>query len=61
MLEATQWSDAIGKMKQFTGYFTHGVRNGSRLRAEIYSKQEPRQVLDAVERFFEHELAAVAA
>ncbi len=61
MLEATQWSDAIGKMKQFTGYFTHGVRNGSRLRAEIYSKQEPRQVLDAVERFFEHELNAVAA
>src|SRR5215469_13202060 len=29
-------SDAVGKMKQFATYFTHGVRNGSKLRAEIY-------------------------
>src|SRR5215471_18059280 len=26
-------TDAVGKMKQFATYFTHGVRNGSRLRA----------------------------
>ena len=25
--------DAVGKMKQFATYFTHGVRNGSQLRA----------------------------
>ena len=29
-------SDALGKMKQFATYFTHGVRNGSKLRTEIY-------------------------
>ena len=31
--------DAVGKMKQFASYFTHGVRNGARLRAEIYHAQ----------------------
>jgi len=48
-------------MKQFTGYFTHGVRNGSRLRASIYRRQEAREIIGEVERFFEEELAAVAA
>ena len=28
--------DTVGKMKQFATYFTHGVRNGSKLRVEIY-------------------------
>ena len=28
MLEETDWPEAVGKMKQFTSYFTHGVRNG---------------------------------
>ena len=28
----TEWPDAIGKMKQFACWFTHGVRNGSVLR-----------------------------
>src|SRR5580693_3944309 len=37
--------DAIGKMKQFATYFTHGVRNGSRLRVEIYKATEARQIL----------------
>src|SRR5262245_30401812 len=27
--------DAVGKMKQFATYFTHGVRNGAKLRADI--------------------------
>ena len=31
--------DALGKMKQFATYFTHGVRNGSKLRAEIYQPE----------------------
>ena len=55
MLEETQWPEAVGKMKQFTSYFTHGVRNGSRLRADLYQKQTPREILDAVDHFFETE------
>ncbi len=51
--------DAVGKMKQFATYFTHGVRNGSKLRAEIYHALEPAQILDLVDAFFERELAAV--
>lgn len=52
--------DAAGKMKQFATYFTHGVRNGSHLRAEIYRLSEPRQILDAVDSFFERELGVPA-
>src|SRR5579862_7353372 len=51
--------DAAGKMKQFATYFTHGVRNGSKLRAEIYHARDTAQILDCVDRFFEGELAAV--
>jgi tRNA-dihydrouridine synthase B len=61
MLTEADWPEAVGKMKQFTGYFTHGVRNGSRLRASIYKRHEAREIIAEVERFFEEELAAVAA
>ncbi|WP_051670077.1 tRNA dihydrouridine synthase DusB [Bryobacter aggregatus] len=61
MLEETQWPEAAGKMKQFTSYFTHGVRNGAHLRAGIYQKTEPRDIIDAVDRFFEHDLNSVDA
>ncbi len=50
--------DAVGKMKQFATYFTHGVRNGSRLRTEIYRANEAPAILDLVDQFFEVELAA---
>jgi tRNA-dihydrouridine synthase B len=50
--------DAVGKMKQFATYFTHGVRNGSRLRADIYHASEISQILDMVDAFFESELTA---
>ena len=53
--------DMVGKMKQFATYFTHGVRNGSKLRAEIYKVTEARAILDQVDAFFERELAAVSA
>jgi tRNA-dihydrouridine synthase len=53
--------DALGKMKQFATYFTHGVRNGSKLRTEIYHQKETREVLDCVDAFFSHELEAVGA
>lgn len=53
--------DTVGKMKQFATYFTHGVRNGSRLRAAIYHARQAREVLTLVDRFFEGELAGGGA
>ncbi|MBI1788780.1 MAG: tRNA dihydrouridine synthase DusB [Acidobacteria bacterium] len=53
--------DRVGKMKQFATYFTHGVRNGSRLRAEIYRAQEAGAILDLVDEFFQRQLEAVPA
>jgi nifR3 family TIM-barrel protein len=47
--------DAIGKMKQFATYFTHGVRHGARLRVDIYRAQEPSAILDLVDAFFREE------
>jgi nifR3 family TIM-barrel protein len=44
--------DTAGKMKQFATYFTHGIRNGARLRAEVYHAHEPREILDQVDAFF---------
>ncbi len=58
MLEETQWPEAVGKMKQFTSYFTHGVRNGARLRASIYKYDQPAQILTAVDEFFTQEAEA---
>jgi tRNA-dihydrouridine synthase B len=52
MLEEHGEADAIGKMKQFATYFTHGVRNGSKLRVDIYRAQEVKQVLEIVDAFF---------
>jgi len=49
--------DIVGKMKQFASLFTHGVRNGARLRAEIYPTREAAAILDIVHRFFDRELA----
>ena len=42
----------LGKMKQFTAWFTHGVEHGGELRRTIYAAQTPREVLDRVEAFF---------
>jgi tRNA-dihydrouridine synthase B len=61
MLTDRDAPDAIGKMKQFATYFTHGVRNGSKLRVEIYRAMEAPQILDLVDAFFERELQAVPA
>ena len=58
MLKERDQPDAVGKMKQFATYFTHGVRNGSKLRVEIYQTQEAEGILDKVDAFFERELAA---
>lgn len=60
MLQEHGEADAIGKMKQFATYFTHGVRNGSKLRTEIYRTQQANQVLEIVDAFFSRELEKVA-
>ena len=52
MLIARDERDAAGKMKQFATYFTHGVRNGSTLRATIYRAHEAKEILDLVDEFF---------
>lgn len=52
MLIARREDDAVGKMKQFATYFTHGVRGGAQLRRSIYQVQEARRIVDLVEEFF---------
>jgi nifR3 family TIM-barrel protein len=44
--------DAIGKMKQFACWFTHGVRNGAELRRQVHFSHTPGEVLDRVDAFF---------
>jgi tRNA-dihydrouridine synthase B len=56
MLMDRDEADTTGKMKQFATYFTHGVRNGSKLRAEVYHAHEPREILDRVDAFFNRDL-----
>jgi nifR3 family TIM-barrel protein len=44
--------DAVGKMKQFASWFTHGIPNGSALRKAIFEAKSGPAVLDSVEAFF---------
>ncbi len=59
MLDERAEPDAVGKMKQFATHFTHGIRNGARLRAEIYQATETAPILERVDAFFSSELSAV--
>jgi nifR3 family TIM-barrel protein len=52
MLVEEEMAGAIGKMKQFASWFTHGVPNGSELRRQVQSAQDAREVLDRVDEFF---------
>ncbi len=52
MLAAEELPGAIGKMKQFAAWFTHGVRGGAALRKLIYEAHTCNQVLRDVEEFF---------
>jgi tRNA-dihydrouridine synthase B len=45
--------DAVGKMKQFASWFTHGIPGGSALRKAIFDAKSGNGVLDSVEAFFE--------
>ena len=47
--------DAVGRMKQFATYFTHGVRHGAQLRAAIYAVHSSAAILDLVDAFFNTE------
>lgn len=52
MLADSGMPDAIGKMKQFACWFTHGVRNGAELRREVHSSHSTSEVLKRVDSFF---------
>ena len=52
MLVAEDMPGALGKMKQFASWFTHGVRKGTELRRSIQSAGSTREVLDRVDQFF---------
>lgn len=58
MLIEEELPEAVGKMKQFASWFTHGVTNGSYLRKAIYEAKSPQEVLGRVDEFFERGVAA---
>ena len=57
-LVAAEMPDAIGKMKQFACWFTHGVRNGNHLRRQVHAAHTPAEVLDRVDVFFADAVSA---
>src|SRR5690242_11210032 len=57
---AANLPDAVGKMKQFACWFTHGVGNGSELRRIVHAARTPSEVVEKVEAFFEGRAAAMA-
>ena len=60
MLIEEELPDAIGKMKQFASWFTHGVPGGAALRKAIYEAKQDREVLERVVTFFEARLQTPA-
>ena len=61
MLIEEDLPDAVGKMKQFASWFTHGVANGSVLRKAVYESKTEHAILDAVNRFFTSTMQREAA
>ena len=61
MLIEEELPDAVGKMKQFASWFTHGVPGGAGLRKAIYESKSAVEILDRVEEFFEARLQLVGA
>ncbi len=49
--------EAIGKMKQFASWFTHGVPNGAHLRRSIFEAKRADDVMAEVDSFFEAKIA----
>ena len=52
MLIEEELPDAVGKMKQFASWFTHGVPGGAALRKAIYESKSAVEILGRVEEFF---------
>jgi nifR3 family TIM-barrel protein len=52
MLVEEETPGAIGKMKQFASWFTHGVRNGAELRRRVQGAPDAHLVLELVDDFF---------
>jgi tRNA-dihydrouridine synthase B len=57
-LVETETPDALGKMKQFSCWFTHSVRNGGELRRGVHASRTTKEVFDRVEGFFSATAAA---
>ncbi|MFZ1008665.1 MAG: tRNA dihydrouridine synthase DusB [Candidatus Sulfotelmatobacter sp.] len=57
MLIEEELPDAVGKMKQFASWFTHGVPGGAGLRKAIYESKSAVEILGRVEEFFEARLS----
>ena len=60
MLIEEELPDAVGKMKQFASWFTHGVPGGASLRKAIYDSKSAVEILGRVEEFFEARVAIPA-
>jgi tRNA-dihydrouridine synthase B len=60
MLIEEELPDAVGKMKQFASWFTHGVPGGAGLRKAIYDSKNAAEILGRVEEFFEARLSVTA-
>jgi len=58
MLIEEELPDAVGKMKQFASWFTHGVPGGAALRKAIYESKSAVEILGRVEEFFEARLSS---
>ncbi len=61
MLIEEELPDAVGKMKQFASWFTHGVPGGAALRKAIYESKSAVEILFRVEEFFELRLCGAGA
>lgn len=61
MLIEEELPDAVGKMKQFASWFTHGVPGGAGLRKAIYESKAAPEVLTRVDDFFEARLSQLTA
>ncbi len=61
MLIEEELPDAVGKMKQFASWFTHGVPGGAALRKAIYESKSAPEILERVEDFFEARLCGAGA
>ena len=61
MLIEEELPDAVGKMKQFASWFTHGVPGGAGLRKAIYESKSAPEILARVEGFFEERLCGAGA